>query len=100
MMLTATGPGEVTARQIQAGHDIEIMNPDLVICTLDDGVKLGMEFTAQIGKGYVPAAANRPEDRPHRPDPGRRHLLPGPPRLLPCRSRHAWARSPTTTSSS
>lgn len=43
MMLTATGPGEVRARQIQTGHDIEIMNPDLVICTLDDGVKLGME---------------------------------------------------------
>ena len=64
MVLTATGPGEVTARQIQAGHDIEIMNPDLVICTLDDGIKLGMELTAQVGKGYVPAAANRPEDAP------------------------------------
>ncbi|GBR01292.1 DNA-directed RNA polymerase subunit alpha [Acetobacter oeni] len=64
MMLTATGPGEVRAGQIQAGHGIEIMNPDLVICTLDDGVKLGMEFTVNIGKGYVPAAANRPEDAP------------------------------------
>lgn len=64
MILTATGPGEVTAGQIQAGHDIEIMNPDLVICTLDDGVKLGMELTVNTGKGYVPAAANRPEDAP------------------------------------
>ena len=64
MALTATGPGEVTAGQIQAGHDIEIMNPDLVICTLDDGVKLGMEFTVNLGKGYVPASANRPEDAP------------------------------------
>ncbi|NHO33271.1 DNA-directed RNA polymerase subunit alpha [Acetobacter fallax] len=64
MMLTATGPGEVRAGQIQAGHGVEIMNPDLVICTLDDGVKLGMEFTVNIGKGYVPAAANRPEDAP------------------------------------
>ncbi|NHN83553.1 DNA-directed RNA polymerase subunit alpha [Acetobacter musti] len=64
MMLTATGPGEVRAGQIQTGHGIEIMNPDLVICTLDDGVKLGMEFTVNIGKGYVPAAANRPEDAP------------------------------------
>ena len=58
MMLTATGPGEVRAGQIQTGHDIDVMNPDLVICTLDDGVKLGMEFTVNSGKGYVPAAMN------------------------------------------
>ena len=64
MVLTANGPGEVTAGQMQTGHDIEVMNPDLVICTLDEGVKLGMEFTVNLGKGYVPAAANRPEDAP------------------------------------
>lgn len=64
MMLTATGPGEVTAGQIQAGHDIEIMNPDLVLCTLDDGVKFGMELIVGTGKGYQPASANRPEDAP------------------------------------
>jgi DNA-directed RNA polymerase subunit alpha len=64
MVLTATGPGEVKAGQIQAGHDIDIMNPDLVLCTLDEGVKLGMEFTVNLGKGYEPAAANRPEDAP------------------------------------
>ena len=64
MTLTATGPGEVRAGQITAGHDIDIMNPELVICTLDDGVKLGMEFTVNLGKGYVASAANRPEDAP------------------------------------
>jgi DNA-directed RNA polymerase subunit alpha len=64
MMLSAVGPGEVRAEQIQTGHDIEIMNPELVICTLDEGVKLGMEFTVNIGKGYVAASANRPEDAP------------------------------------
>ncbi|MBB3173318.1 DNA-directed RNA polymerase subunit alpha [Endobacter medicaginis] len=64
MMLTATGPGEVKAGQISAGHDIEIMNPELVICTLDDGVKFSMEFTVDLNKGYVPAAQNRPEDAP------------------------------------
>src|SRR5271156_499723 len=64
MVLTATGPGEVRAGQIQAGHDIDIMNPELVLCTLDDGVKLGMEFTVNLGKGYVAASANRPEDAP------------------------------------
>jgi len=40
------------------------MNPELVLCTLDDGAKLGMEFTVDLGRGYVPAAANRPEDAP------------------------------------
>ena len=64
MVLTATGPGEVKAGQIQAGHDIEIMNPELVLCTLDDGASLGMEFTVELGRGYVPASANRPEDAP------------------------------------
>lgn len=64
MTLTAKGPGEVTAGQIQVGHDIEIMNPGLVLCTLDDGATLGMEFTVEVGRGYVAAAANRPEDAP------------------------------------
>ncbi len=64
MTLTANGPGEVRASQISAGHDIDVMNGDLVICTLDEGVKLGMEFTVQSSKGYVPATANRPEDAP------------------------------------
>ncbi len=64
MQLQASGPCEVTAGMIQTGHDIEVLNPDLVICTLDDGTKLGMEFTVDTGKGYVAAAANRPEDAP------------------------------------
>jgi DNA-directed RNA polymerase subunit alpha len=40
------------------------MNPDLVICTLDKGAKLNMEMTVNTGKGYRPAALNRPEDAP------------------------------------
>jgi DNA-directed RNA polymerase alpha subunit len=40
---------------IEAGADIEIMNPDLVICTLDKGAKLNMEMTVNNGKGYRPA---------------------------------------------
>ncbi len=62
--LRATGPGEVRAGQIEAGHDIEIMNPELVICTLDQGMKVAMEFTVENGKGYVAATQNRPEDAP------------------------------------
>jgi len=64
MTLTATGPGEVTAGKIETGHDIEIMNRDLVICTLDEGARLSMELTVGSGKGYVPASANREEDKP------------------------------------
>ena len=64
LALTADGPGEVTAGQIQTTGDIEIANPDLVICTLDDGAKLSMELIVGTGKGYVPASQNRPEDAP------------------------------------
>ena len=64
MRLNAEGPCEVTAGMIEAGADIEIMNPDLVICTLDKGAKLAMEMTVNTGKGYRPAAQNRPEEAP------------------------------------
>jgi DNA-directed RNA polymerase subunit alpha len=64
MRLRATGPGEVRAGAIETGHDIDILNPDLVICTLDNGARISMELTVEIGKGYVPATANRPEDAP------------------------------------
>ena len=64
LTLDAEGPGEVTASMIETGHDVEVMDPDLVICTLDEGSKLSMELTAEGGKGYVPAAQNRPEDSP------------------------------------
>ena len=64
MNLRATGPGEVKAGMIEVGHDIEIMDPDLVLCTLDNGAQLNVEFTVETGKGYVPASQNRPEDSP------------------------------------
>jgi len=64
LTLRATGPGEVKAGQITAMADIEILNPDLVLCTLDEKVELRMELTVATGKGYVPAERNRPEDAP------------------------------------
>ena len=64
MTLRATGPGSVTAGQIDAPADIEILNPDHVLCTLDEGAQIRMEFTVNNGKGYVPAEENRPEDAP------------------------------------
>ena len=64
MRLRSEGPGEVTAGQIETGHDIEVMNPDLVICTLDDGARIDMELSVETGKGYIPGSQNRPEDAP------------------------------------
>ncbi|MFL6753352.1 MAG: DNA-directed RNA polymerase subunit alpha, partial [Sphingomicrobium sp.] len=62
--LSATGPADVTAGMIATAGDIEITNPDLLICHLDEGATLNMELTADIGKGYQPAQANRPADAP------------------------------------
>jgi DNA-directed RNA polymerase subunit alpha len=64
MRVRAEGPCEVTAGMIEAGADIEIMNPDHVICTLDKGATFSMEMTVNTGKGYRPAAMNRPEEAP------------------------------------
>ncbi len=64
LQLSATGPGEVKAGDIAVTGDIEVMNPDLVICHLDEGATLNMELTADTGKGYVPALQNRPIDAP------------------------------------
>ncbi len=49
---------------IQTTGDIEVTNPELVICHLDEGATLNMELTADVGKGYVPSQANRPADAP------------------------------------
>ena len=62
MVLRKEGPGVAKAGDIEAGSDIEILNPDHVICTLDQGASIRMEFTASTGKGYVPAERNRPDD--------------------------------------
>ena len=64
MTLRATGPGAVKASQIEAPSDIEILNGDHVLLTLDEGASVRIELTVQNGKGYVPSERNRPEDAP------------------------------------
>ncbi|HTI30819.1 MAG TPA: DNA-directed RNA polymerase subunit alpha [Sphingomonas sp.] len=64
LQLSMTGPAEVKAGDIAVTGDIVVMNPELVICHLDQGATLNMELTADVGKGYVAAAANRPADAP------------------------------------
>ncbi|MHB1103137.1 MAG: DNA-directed RNA polymerase subunit alpha [Devosia sp.] len=64
LMLSKQGPGAVVAGDIKVTGDIEVLNPDLVICHLDDGAEINIEFTVNTGKGYVPADRNRPDDAP------------------------------------
>ena len=64
LVLKRRGPGVVTAGDIQTTGDIQILNPNLPICTLDEGADLRIEFTVTAGKGYVPADRNRAEDAP------------------------------------
>jgi len=64
MTLRKTGPGLVTAGDINTVGDVQILNPELVLCTLDEGAEIRMEFTVDTGKGYVPAERNRTEDAP------------------------------------
>ncbi|MED5368182.1 MAG: DNA-directed RNA polymerase subunit alpha, partial [Pseudomonadota bacterium] len=64
MILSKKGPGVVTAGDIEEIADVEILNPDLVLCTLDDGADVRFEFTVNTGNGYVPAEQNRADDAP------------------------------------
>jgi DNA-directed RNA polymerase subunit alpha len=64
MVLKKEGPGQVKASDIEASSEVEILNPEHVICTLDQGASIRMEFSAAMGKGYVPAERNRPDDAP------------------------------------
>ena len=64
LILDVKGPGEIKASDITAVADIEILNPDLVICNLDENTNFHMEMTVATGKGYVPASMNKPEEPP------------------------------------
>ncbi len=55
IVLTKSGKGPVTAADIKTTSDVEVVNPDQLIATLDnDKVKLGMEIKVEKGRGYVP----------------------------------------------
>ena len=56
--------GVVTAGDIEHGSEIEILNPDMYICTLDEGATLDMDITIGVGRGYVPATENKDETQP------------------------------------
>ena len=64
LILDAKGPGVIKASNISPVNEIEILNPDLVICNLDENTNFHMEMTVGNGKGYVPADLNKPEEPP------------------------------------
>ena len=64
LILDAKGPGEITAKMINPNPDIEILNPEQVICNLDENTKVYMELVVNTGKGYVSADKNREKDSP------------------------------------
>ncbi len=64
LILDVKGPGEIKAKDIQENPGVKILNPDLVICHLDDNTKFHMELIANTGKGYQPAEKNKSEDSP------------------------------------
>jgi len=64
LILDAKGPGIIKASNITPVNEIEILNPDLVICNLDENTNFHMEMTVGNGKGYVSADLNKPEEPP------------------------------------
>lgn len=64
LSLDVQGPAEVHASDIQTPSEVEIVNPELYLCTLAEGGALRMELTVERAKGYVPADRNKREGQP------------------------------------
>lgn len=64
MRIQASGDQEVTAADITCPAEVTILNPDLLICTLNKRARLEMELTVERGRGYVSAERNKPLGAP------------------------------------
>jgi len=65
ILLTVRNRTELTAGMIgEATQSFDVMNPQLLICTLDSSAKMDIEITIGKGRGYVPAEENKPKDAP------------------------------------
>ena len=62
--ISVKGPCEVTASMIEEMTNVEILNPDLVICNINKSIDFKMTLTVTEGKGYVPSVKNREQDNP------------------------------------
>lgn len=65
VLLGIKGKTEFTAGMISEGtHSFEVMNPELVICTMDPSARMDIEITIARGRGYIPAEENKIKDAP------------------------------------
>jgi len=64
LILDVKGPGIIKAKDIQPNPEIKILNPDLVLCHLDENTKFHMELVTNTGKGYCPSEKNKTDDAP------------------------------------
>ena len=64
VIVDAAGACEVTAGDMIVDSDIEVVNPQLHLATLDEGARLYMEIILESGRGYVPADRNKRPDMP------------------------------------
>jgi len=64
MRINKKGAGEVLAGDIEHDEQVEILNPELHICTMDDDASLEMEIMVGRGRGYIPSDLNKSEDDP------------------------------------
>ena len=63
-VINVKGPCEVKGRDVETGAQLEVLNPDLHIATIEKNINFKAELTVQKGKGYVPAEKNKKEDQP------------------------------------
>lgn len=68
--LQAKGPGEITAKDLEVSSDLELLNPNLVLCNIEKGGSIDMDITVEKGVGYEPA----PERNKKHHEPGLIHI--------------------------
>ncbi|MEY4692610.1 MAG: hypothetical protein RIT19_2935 [Verrucomicrobiota bacterium] len=64
LLLSVNREGAVTAGDIELNQNVEIVNPDQIICTLDRKKKLEMELEVRVGRGFCPGDENKKTDQP------------------------------------
>lgn len=64
LRINVTRAGAVTAGDIEPDANIQIVNPEQVICTLDKEITFSADLEVQVGRGYCPGESNKSEDHP------------------------------------
>lgn len=64
MFIKVTRSGEITAGDIEPDSNVQIVNPEQTICTLDKEMSFSAELEVQVGRGYCPGENNKSEEHP------------------------------------